>query len=149
MGANQAMESAAALANELQRINRLGGGWTMANITKAFERYTNVRRDRVAAIISRAGMICRAQLCCPGHEQTVKAITKLQFADWMAQGLAGFRGASVVESLPLTERGKYYDERVKAFFDHFDQVSEVNKEELCDHRAPDGASRMQTHQEWS
>lgn len=134
MGANQAIESVATLANELQRINRLVGGWTVANITGAFERYSHVRRDRVSTIISRAGTICRAQLCCPGHDQMVKAITGLKFADWMAQGLSSFRGASVVESLPLTERGKYYVERLKGFFDHFDQVSWLDKDETCDNR---------------
>lgn len=122
MGANQAIESAAALANELQTLNQVDEGWTMANVTVALEKYTQTRRDRVALVVSKAGAICRAQLCCPGHDQLVKALPSLSFADWMTQSLLSFRGASRIQSLPMTERGKYHEERLKSFFDKWDKA---------------------------
>lgn len=124
MGANQAMESAAALANELLELNDGQGddGWTASNITIALEKYTQVRCNRVGIVISKAGAICRAQMLCPGHDHLVKALPKLGFADWMTQAFFSFRGASLIESLPLTERGKYYNDRLKLFFDNWDDA---------------------------
>ncbi|RJE23607.1 hypothetical protein PHISCL_04063 [Aspergillus sclerotialis] len=136
MGANQAIESAAALANELQKLGQVNEGWTTATIATALEKYTQARRDRVATVVSKAGAICRAQLCCPGHDQLVKALPKLSFADWMTQSLFSFRGASRIESLPMTERGKYYEERLKSFFDKWDKacgmVEGIEKPQLTD-----------------
>lgn len=115
------MESAAALANELQRINRADRRWEMANITAALERYTHARHDRVAAVIKRAGDICRAQLCRSGYGQMVEALPKLRCVDWMVQSLGSLRGACVIESLPLTERGKYFELEMSGIFDELDK----------------------------
>ena len=112
MGANQAMESAASLANELLRTDE----WTTQNIMTAMERYTCGRRGRATGAMKKAAIICRAQLCCPGYENAVKDISRLKFADWMVRGLVSLRGAAVVESLPLTEQGRYYEENVEKIF---------------------------------
>jgi hypothetical protein len=116
MGANQAIESAAALSNELVRIQE----WELGGITGALERYTQVRRARAAAATNMAGMICRAQLRCHGYDRIFSSIPGLKFADWMIRALAGFRGAAAVESLPQTKRGEYFDEKVGGFFERLE-----------------------------
>lgn len=116
MGANQAIESAAALSNELLRIHQ----WDMCGITAAVERYTQVRRARAAAATNMAGMICRAQLCCHGYDRISSSIPRLKFADWMIRALAGFREAAAAESLPQTKRGEYFDEKVGGFFERLE-----------------------------
>ncbi|RMJ29052.1 hypothetical protein PHISP_00132 [Aspergillus sp. HF37] len=116
MGANQAIESAAALSNELLRIHQ----WELGGITGAIERYTQVRRGRAAAATNMAGMICRAQLCCTGYDHISSSIPRLKFADWMVRALVGFRGAAMVESLPRTKRGQYFDEKMGRFFERLE-----------------------------
>lgn len=121
MGANQALESGTSLANDLLGTDQ----WTMDNIMAAMERYTQARRGRAAGAIKKAVLSFRAQLCCPGYEDTVEAMPRRKFAVWIIRALIGLREAPVLESLPLTERGQYYGDKVGKFFERLGQAEKA------------------------
>lgn len=64
MGANQALESAVVLVNELQGVLAASSDKTLHRdgLRSALERFEEQRRGRTGEVIQKAGIICRAQL---------------------------------------------------------------------------------------
>ncbi|KAK8105016.1 FAD-dependent monooxygenase [Apiospora kogelbergensis] len=133
-GGNQAMESVALLLNELGSVS--GDGALKIPPADALRaalcRYSEQRRARTTKIQSLAGTICRTQMF-PHGEQTAAAyqqLPTLSDADWLFRGMMGFLGAPCLNGIPLTERGKLFDETLASFQQRLSTEKYSSKEEL-------------------
>ncbi|KAM7190933.1 hypothetical protein V8F33_009166 [Rhypophila sp. PSN 637] len=116
------IEDAAVLVNEIQKTSsdhpegRLG----RAELRAAPERFTPARTYRTRQAVEKAGTICRAQLC---HSSRAAAAVQEELpmlcdGDWLVRGFLGFSGAPFLEGVPLTARGRYYQEACQGFLEN-------------------------------
>lgn len=122
MGANQAIESATVLLNELR------GVWDKSEeeilpskvFQAAFERYAERRKPRTGMIVQKAGITCRAQL---GHDGSAAAVRQelpsLTDGDWLFRGFMGFSDSPVLAGVPLSCRGEFFNQAVELFQERF------------------------------
>lgn len=118
MGANQAIESSALLANELHKVLRESPrGWSSLSrdsLKAALYRYSQCRQPRTRDVIQKAGMACRAQLCHGGPAAAIlRELPSLTDGDWLLRGIMGLADAPVVHGIELSARGYFYDEAVE------------------------------------
>ncbi|KAM0545989.1 hypothetical protein ACHAPJ_011101 [Fusarium lateritium] len=117
MGANQAMESAVALVNELREalVSPSSTTWDRDALVAALAQYTERRKSRTTQVKQKAGTVCRAQLCHSGPAEAIlKELPTLTDGDWLFRGFMGFADAPVLDDIPLTIRGLKYQEAVDA-----------------------------------
>ncbi|KAI1074322.1 FAD-dependent monooxygenase [Whalleya microplaca] len=118
MGANQAIESSATLVNEICKVfgASTDGRILAAALGSALARYQELREPRASEAQKRAGILCRAQLCHTGQAETMlEELPILSDGDWLFRAFMGFSEASMIESIPSTERARFYDTAVKEF----------------------------------
>lgn len=118
MGANQAIESSTVLLNELREIwsQSQSGQFSSTALRAAFERYAELRHPRTSMVVERAGMACRAQLGHDGPAAVIRReLTSLTDGDWLFRGFVGFADAPVLRGLPLSSKGKFYEQAVEQF----------------------------------
>jgi FAD dependent monooxygenase len=119
-GGNQAMESVAVLLNELEKA-RSKGRIQADLLEQALSRYSEQRKPRASKIQKMAGMICRTQMM-PNGDATSAAfqeLPRLTDADWLFRGFMGFVGAPSLNGIPLTKKGKFFDEALSSFEQKF------------------------------
>ncbi|KXT09203.1 hypothetical protein AC579_3514 [Pseudocercospora musae] len=101
---NNAVESAAALANQLRRLHDAGND-NLASITRAFQVWRDKRRVRVEGTCREAALVCRMQ--------SLDNFMAYVFEFWMVPLLSdivinmqtdNIRGAELLEWLPVPER---------------------------------------------
>ncbi|KAM5343385.1 hypothetical protein ACJ41O_011922 [Fusarium nematophilum] len=117
MGANQAMESSVILANELRDVLAASADnqFHPEALKSALARYAERRTGRTTEVMQKAGMICRAQLCHSGPPEAVlKELPSLSDGDWLFRGFMGLADAPVLHGIPLTDRGRMYQQAVEA-----------------------------------
>ncbi|PWY72443.1 hypothetical protein BO94DRAFT_539122 [Aspergillus sclerotioniger CBS 115572] len=112
MGANQAIESAAVLVNEIMKAkNASNGKPSRKSVHSALARYAEQRLRESAPAVERSRMICEALFCNEGP-----AIPKLRQAlslsdeELLPRVLGEFSRAPVLENLALSPRGIQYEE---------------------------------------
>ncbi|OAA50981.1 FAD-dependent monooxygenase [Beauveria brongniartii RCEF 3172] len=120
MGANQAIESAATLLNQLRglfsRVNYTSP--EQSHLSAALERYTEIRKPRATEIAQRAGMVCRAQLLHSGPAAAIRdELPTLNDGDWLFRGFMGMSDSPVIDTLPLSWRGKMFGEAMEKFWE--------------------------------
>ncbi len=97
MGANQAIEGAATLANELGPVllgSHPSSQHRAEELRLSLSRYTSKRQPRSEQIFQRAGIVCRAQLCHGSPAAAVlKELPTLTDGDWLFRGFMSFAGA--------------------------------------------------------
>ena len=122
MGANQAMESAAVLVNELRRAfdalasDRLSS----TDLRQAFASFTNQRRPRTTQVESKAGMLCRAQLLHDGPAAAiVEELPSLSDGDWLFRGFMGLAQSPVLDGIPLSSCSLRFQAAMQKFMQKF------------------------------
>jgi FAD dependent monooxygenase len=117
MGANQAMESAVVLVNELRGVlaSSSDNSFHYDILRAALARYTEQRKGRTTQVQQKAGMICRAQLCHGGPAEAIlKELPTLTDGDWLFRGFMGLADAPVLDDMPLSSRGLIYQQAVES-----------------------------------
>ncbi|RGP80702.1 bikaverin cluster-monooxygenase [Fusarium longipes] len=117
MGANQAMESAVVLVNELRGVLALSSDNSFHSETlhNTLAQYAEQRKSRTIQVQQKAAMVCRAQLCHDGPaEAIVKELPTLTDGDWLFRGFMGLADAPVLDHIPLTSRGLMYQKAVES-----------------------------------
>jgi FAD dependent monooxygenase len=117
MGANQAMESAVVLVNELRGVlaSSSDNSFQPDILRGALARYTEERKGRTTQVQQKAAMICRAQLCHSGPAEAIrKELPALTDGDWLFRGFMGLADAPVLDDVPLTSRGLMFQQAVKS-----------------------------------
>ncbi|KAL2863145.1 FAD-dependent oxidoreductase [Aspergillus lucknowensis] len=117
MGANQAIESAAVLLNELRGVWSQPPPSQHGALRAALERYSSLRKPRTHAVVQRAGMVCRAQMChTNGPAAAIRdELPSLRDWDWLFRGFMGFAESPVLEGVPLSSKGLFYQQAVEQF----------------------------------
>lgn len=120
MGANQAIESSAVLLNELRGIwssgSSLHGLFPAPALRAALLRYSDLRQPRTRTVVQRAGMASRAQLGHDGPAASIRdELPSLMDWDWLFRGFMGFSESPVLDGLPLSSKGKFYQQSVEQF----------------------------------
>lgn len=116
MGANQAMESAVVLVNELQAVlaSSSDNSFHYDTLRAALSRFTEQRKGRTTQVQQKAAMVCRAQLCHSGPAEAIlKELPILTDGDWLFRGFMSLAGAPVLQDIPLTSRGLRYQQAVE------------------------------------
>lgn len=115
MGGNQAIESAAVLANELSKaLDDSSKSFTATNLKNALLNFSQQRKARSTEMMQRAGIVCRAQLCHGGPALAIReSLADLSDGDWLLRGFASFAAAPVLQKVPLTVRGLEYNKAVE------------------------------------
>ncbi|KAK8058411.1 hypothetical protein PG994_008859 [Apiospora phragmitis] len=133
LGGNQAMESVALLLNELLgsgsgSSSGRSGALAIIPLPALCER----RCARTSKLRSMAEMTCRTQLSPHGEHTsaTYRQLPGLTDADWLLKITMSFLGAPALEGVPLTERGRFYDESLASFQERFATQTYSNKAEL-------------------
>lgn len=131
MGGNQAIESIALLLNEFGKALKISSdGKIPGNVLKvSLTRYSEQRQVRTTEVQKRAGIICRAQLRYDGQAAAVfQELPALTDADWLFRGFMGFSGAPVLDNIPLSIRGNFYNEALASFWQRFKTRKYSNSE---------------------
>ncbi|CAJ0552559.1 Ff.00g006370.m01.CDS01 [Fusarium sp. VM40] len=117
MGANQAMESAVVLVNELRGVLASSSDNSFHHdiLRAALARYTEQRKGRTTQVQQKAAMVCRAQLCHNGPAEAIlKELPTLTDGDWLFRGFMGLADAPVLDDMPLSSRGLMYQKAVES-----------------------------------
>ncbi|KAM3547598.1 hypothetical protein MY1884_009509 [Beauveria asiatica] len=120
MGANQAIESAATLLNQLRGLFSSVDYTSseQSHLSAALERYTEIRKPRATEIAQRAGMVCRAQLLHSGPAAAIRdELPTLNDGDWLFRGFMGMSDSPVIDTLPLSSRGNMFGEAMEKFWE--------------------------------
>ncbi|THC96949.1 hypothetical protein EYZ11_003557 [Aspergillus tanneri] len=118
MGANQAIESATVLLNELHSVlcGPSQGYMPHETLTAALKQYANSRKLRTAGIVQKAGITCRAQLAHDGPAAALRhELPSLTDGDWLFRGFMGLADAPVLAGIPLSQHGLLYQQAVDQF----------------------------------
>jgi FAD dependent monooxygenase len=112
------MESSACLVNELQKAMQSSPNGNLAPtaLRSALENYAKSRTPRTSMIQERAGISCRAQLRHGGPAAAVlRELPTLTDADWLFRLFAGLADACAFDGVPMTERGRVFEEAMATF----------------------------------
>ncbi|RAL03642.1 FAD-dependent oxidoreductase, partial [Aspergillus ibericus CBS 121593] len=115
MGANQAIESSAALVNEITKaMNSLTNGHpSRETIRSALARYTEQRLRESAPAVERSRMICEALFCNEGPAiPKLRQMLSMSDEELLPHALEEFTRAPVLDGLELSPRGVQYEETV-------------------------------------
>lgn len=127
-----AIESVALLLNEVGGILKSSppGKKIPSNAMKvALARYSEQRRTRTTQIQKMAGMACRTQLLHEGPAAVeFQNLPNLTDGDWLFRAFMGFSNAPMLNDLPLSSRGDFYNEALASFWQRFKTGKYSNSE---------------------
>ncbi|PYI00408.1 FAD/NAD(P)-binding domain-containing protein [Aspergillus sclerotiicarbonarius CBS 121057] len=113
MGANQAIESSAALVNEIMKAmtSSTNGTPSRETIHSALARYAEQRFRDSAPAVERSRMICEALFCSDGPAiPRLRQMLNLPDEEMLSHALKEFTRAPILDDLGLSARGMQYEE---------------------------------------
>jgi FAD dependent monooxygenase len=112
-GANQAMESCAALINKLMEVYRSQDGISHDSFKVALASYAQERERPAAMTMERSQMICNS-LFCLQDPAVLKDILNLSEDEFLLRAFMGLSTAPFLNDIELTARGQFYSTAVEA-----------------------------------
>lgn len=112
MGANQAIEGAAVLANELRRAlnNAPDRRLSRETLYSVLARYTKQHFCRGAESVGKSALITRALFMCDGAPAGVRRrLETMTEEECLKSAFLGFSHAPVLDDIELTPRGRLYE----------------------------------------
>lgn len=130
MGANQAMESAAAFVNSLRRLQSDRGslaGISAEEADRTTSAYAEARRSRVEAVYKVAAAVCRTQLRAnPIAEAFIQALPSSTDAGHLSKAVGSMSQAEKLEGWACgSNRVDFYTENSKRVLDILAETGSV------------------------
>jgi FAD dependent monooxygenase len=112
-GANQAMESCAALINKLMEVYRSQDGISHDSFKVALASYAQEREQSATMTMEKSQMICNSLFCLQDPAE-LKDIMDISEDEFLLRAFMGLSNAPVLNDVELTARGQFYSTAVEA-----------------------------------